>query len=53
LCAVAQHQEATREKHLGAAEAAWRALPPAPGRGKRPIRDAAAWQTAVAAVLER
>jgi transposase len=52
-CALAQHQEATLDKHLGAAEAALRALPPAPGRGKRQIRDEAALQTAVAAVLER
>jgi transposase len=52
-CALAQHQEATLDKHLGAAEAALRALTPAPGRGKRQIRDEAALQTAVAAVLER
>jgi len=51
--ALAQRQEATLEKHLVAAEAALSALTPAPGRGKRQIRDEAAMQTAVAAVLER
>lgn len=51
--ALAQRQEATLEKHLGAAEAALSALTPAPGRGKRQIRDEAALQAAVAAVVER
>jgi len=50
---LAQGQEATLEKHLVAAEAALQALTPAPGRGKCQIRDEAALQAAVAAVLER
>jgi transposase len=50
---LAQRQQATLEKHLGAAEVGLRALTPAPGRGKRQLRDEAALQAAVAAVLER
>jgi transposase len=51
--ALAQRQEATLEKHLVAAEVALSALTPAPGRGKRQIRDEAVLQATVAAVLER
>jgi transposase len=51
--ALAQRQAATLEQHLVAAEAAWSALTPAPGRGKRHIHDEAALQAAGAAVLER
>src|SRR5262249_37916078 len=36
-----------------AAEEELRALTPAPGRGKRPLRDADTWQAAIARVLER
>jgi transposase len=50
---LAQRQQATLETHLGAAEVALRALTPAPGRGKRQLRDEATVQAAVAAVLER
>lgn len=51
--ALAQRQEATREKYLAAAEAALRALTPAPGRGKRQIHDAATWGAAIASILAR
>ena len=50
---LARHQQATLEKHLVAAEAELRALTPAPGRGKRQIREQAALQGAIASVLGR
>ncbi|HEY7493890.1 MAG TPA: transposase, partial [Candidatus Tectomicrobia bacterium] len=51
--ALAQRQQAALDKHLAAAEAAVWALTPAPGRGKRQIRDAAALQEAIARVVEQ
>jgi transposase len=50
---LAQRQQATLAKRLGAAEEALRALTPAPGRGKRPLRAADTLPAAVARVLER
>src|SRR5215470_3892327 len=50
---LAQRPQATLEKRLAAAEEELRALTPAPGRGKRPIRDADTLQSAIARVLER
>src|SRR5262252_6690359 len=50
---LAQRQQATLEKRVAAAEEELRALTPAPGRGKRPIRDADTLQSAIARVLER
>lgn len=50
---LARHQQATLEKHLVAAEAELLALTPAPGRGKRQIREEAALQAAIASVLAR
>jgi transposase len=50
---LAQHQQATLEKHLVAAEAELRAVTPAPGRGKRQIHEEAALQAAIASVLAR
>lgn len=49
--ALAQRQEATLDTHLTAAEAALRALTPAPGRGKRQIRDETTLSTAIASIL--
>lgn len=49
--ALAQRQAVTLEKRVAASEAAWRALTPAPGRGKRQIRDEAALQAAIARVV--
>lgn len=51
--ALARRQQATLEKHLVAAAAELQALTPAPGRGKRQIREAAALQAAIASVLAR
>jgi transposase len=51
--ALAQRQAATLEKHLVAAEVALQALTPAPGRGKRQLRDETVLQAAIANVLER
>jgi transposase len=51
--ALAQRQEATLAKRLAAGEAELRALTPAPGRGKRQIRDEAALQAAIASVVAR
>jgi transposase len=50
---LAQRQQATLEKRLAAAEEELRALTPAPGRGKRQLRDEATLQAAIARVLER
>jgi transposase len=50
---LAAQQRRAGERRLQRAEAALRALTPAPGRGKRPIRDAATLQTRSAAILER
>jgi transposase len=50
---LAQRQQATLEKHLAAAEEELRALTPAPGRGKRQLRDAETLQAAMTRVLER
>lgn len=50
---LARRQQATLEKHLMAAEAELWALTPAPGRGKRQIREEAALQAAIASVLAR
>jgi len=50
---LAQRQQATLEQRVAAAEEELRALTPAPGRGKRPIRDADTLQAAIARVLER
>jgi hypothetical protein len=49
--ALAQRQAVTLEKRLAASEAELRALTPAPGRGKRQIRDEAALQAAIASVV--
>ncbi len=51
--ALAQRQEATLERQLRAAEAELQALTPAPGRGKRQIREEATLQAAIAQVLAR
>lgn len=51
--ALAQRQQVTLAKHLVAAEAEVLALTPAPGRGKRQMRDEAALRAAIARVLER
>jgi transposase len=50
---LAQRQQATLEKRLTAAEAELRALTPAPGRGKRQLRDAETLQAAIMGVLAR
>ena len=50
---LAQRQQATLEKRLAAAEEELWALTPAPGRGKRQLRDEATLQAAMARVLER
>jgi transposase len=50
---LAQRQQATLEKRLAAAEEELRALTPAPGRGKRQLRDADTLQAAIARTLER
>jgi transposase len=50
---LAERQQATLEKRMAAAEEELWALTPTPGRGKRPIRDAATLQAAIARVLER
>jgi transposase len=50
---LAQRHQATLEKRLAAAAQELWALTPAPGRGKRQIRDADTLQAAVARVLER
>src|SRR5262245_2130607 len=50
---LAQRQQATLEKRLVAAEAELRALTPAPGRGKRQLRDATTLQAAITGVLAR
>jgi transposase len=50
---LAQRQQTTLEKRLAAAEEELRALTPAPGRGKRQLRDAETLQAAIAGVLER
>jgi transposase len=47
----AQRQQEQLEKRLPAATQAVQALTPAPGRGKRPIREEAALQEAIARVL--
>jgi hypothetical protein len=51
--ALAQRQQVTLDKHLAAAEAEVLALTPAPGRGKRQMRDEATLQAAIARVLDR
>jgi transposase len=51
--ALAQRQAATLEQRLTAAAAALRALTPAPGRGKRQIRDEATLSAAIASILAR
>jgi transposase len=51
--ALAQRQQVSLEKRLAAATEALWALTPAPGRGKRPLREAALVQAAIARVLER
>lgn len=50
---LARRQAATLEKHLAAAEAELWAVTPAPGRGKRQLRDEAALQAAIARVVAR
>jgi transposase len=50
---LARRQAATLEKHLAAAGAALWAVTPAPGRGKRQLRDEAALQAAIAGVVAR
>jgi transposase len=50
---LARRQAATLEKHLAAAEAELWAVTPAPGRGKRQLRDEAALQAAIARVMAR
>jgi hypothetical protein len=49
---LAERQQATLEKRMAAAEEELWGLTPTPGRGKRPIRDAATLQAAIARVLE-
>lgn len=51
--ALAQRKQATLEKHLRAAETELRGLTPAPGRGKRQIREESALQAAITSVLAR
>lgn len=51
--ALAQRQQATLAKHVAAAAAELWALTPAPGRGKRQIREEATLHAAIANVLER
>jgi transposase len=51
--ALAEQESQQLEQRLAKAEAALRALTPPPGRGRRPYRDEAALQTAVAHILER
>lgn len=51
--ALAERESQHLEQRLAKAEAALRALTPPPGRGRRPYRDEAALQAAVARVLER
>lgn len=50
---LAKRQQATLEKRLAAAEEELWALTPAPGRGKRQLRDEDTLQMAMARVLER
>ena len=50
---LAQRQQVTLEKRLAAAEAELRALTPAPGRGKRQLRDGETLQVAITGVLAR
>jgi transposase len=50
---LAQRHQATLEKRLAAAAEELRALTPAPGRGKRQLRDEDTLQVAIARVLER
>jgi transposase len=50
---LAQRQQASLEKRLAAAEAELRALTPAPGRGKRQLRDGDTLQAAITGVLAR
>lgn len=51
--ALAQRQQARLERQLTAAEAELRTLTPAPGRGRRQLRDEAAVQAAIASVCAR
>jgi transposase len=50
---LAQRQQASLAKRLAAAEEELRALTPAPGRGKRQLRDGAPWQAAIPGGLAR
>ncbi len=50
---LAKRQQGTLDKRLTAAEAEVWALTPAPGRGKRQIRDEATLQAVIASVLAR
>jgi transposase len=50
---LAQRQQTTLDKPLAAAAAELRALPPAPGRGKRQCRAQAALKAAIASVVAR
>lgn len=50
---LAEQQAATLEQHLAAARQELLALTPAPGRGKRQIRDGAALAAAIAEVMAR
>jgi transposase len=47
---LAQRQQASLEKRLAAAEEELRALTPAPGRGKRPLREVDTLQSAITGV---
>lgn len=51
--ALAAHQAAALEQRLQQASAALLALTPAPGRGKRAIREEATWQARSAAILDK
>lgn len=51
--ALAQRQRATLDKHLAVAETELWALTPAPGRGKRQLREEGALHAAIVGVLER
>ena len=50
---LARRQKATLERHLTQAEAEVWALTPAPGRGKRQVREEAALSEAIARILDR
>ena len=52
-CSYQQTMQAGLERRLAKAEAAWRQLTPAPGRGNRQISDEASLQTAIAQIEKK